>query len=98
MWYSIQLGIKSCGQYISTICSLYTSAHGLITKYFLQATGCEASFHFEDTPYYPMEHSVKLGEIYRQQAESLGMQFSDARGVLETHIGEYSSLVHVQYF
>ena len=53
-----------------------------------QATGCEADFHFEDTPYYPMEHNRKLGEIYKEQAMSLGMSFDETYAAQEMHIGK----------
>lgn len=59
-----------------------------INIWHFQATGCEADFHFEETPYYPMEHNQKLGEIYKEQALSVGMQFNESHIAQTMHIGK----------
>ncbi len=49
----------------------------------VQATGCEVDFQFEPKQYYPMEHSQRLGSVYRQHAQSLGIEFSHELQTLE---------------
>ncbi len=55
---------------------------------FFQATGCEAQFDFDDKMYFPMQHCEKLGELYRAQAQDMGLSMDEQAEPYLLHTGK----------
>ena len=52
-----------------------------------RATGCELEFNFTSTPYSNLCSSHKMCELYRAQAESLGVEFVQDKDIGTTLVG-----------
>ena len=52
-----------------------------------QATGCEAQFSFDDKMYYPMQHNEKLGELYKNHAQDMGLNMDERATTYQQHTG-----------
>ncbi|CAD5110943.1 DgyrCDS299 [Dimorphilus gyrociliatus] len=50
-----------------------------------KATGCEAQFNFEDNIYYPMIQNKRLGDLYKNCANEVGLEMDTDESA--THIG-----------